>query len=363
MLAVLTGCGRTPLGDLGADGGNAATDTGHPDASGVEALRGPSCERGPSEPTSLLVIDNYFPVQGLAAAQGLVFTIVESYGASPAPFSHIATITAATREVTTTEIGDNFPLSLSAYSGGVLVAAGKVVVNGNAWSVSPTEVIRFVPSDHSWSLLTAPTQGSSSTIATLAGNDALQAFWASADRKTGEWLLERWDPSGQTTQLIRSPDPIWGLQASHSDVYWSGLDGAGRPEFMSVPASGGPTRVVWRAANNSGSDSVAIVGHDDNDLYFIHTGNAGTPGIMAVSESGGAPRIVVPDVRPTTFATDGAHVYWWTLDDQYTLFRSPTGGGPVESVYHGRLLSAVALDECNIYWLLANPCEIYYRAK
>src|SRR5450631_1904500 len=364
LTAVATsGCGRTPLGGLRAHGATAAADTSRPEASAAEAVRRTSCTRGPSDPASLLLIDDYSLVQGVAAADGLVFTIVENYGASPAPFSHIATLTVATGEVTTTEIGEHFPMGLSAYSGGVLVPAGKVVVNGNAWSVYPSEVIRFVAGDQSWSLLTDPAEDASSSVGAAVGNDALQAFWLRADRGSGQQVIERWDPSGGTTQLVRSDGPMSGLQATHSTLYWCGVNPDGYSAFLSKPVAGGTPGVVWHATSSSPAESVALVGHDDRDLYFIHTTDAGGPGIMAVSQAGGAPRTVVSGVRPTTFATDGTHVYWWTLDDQSTLFRSPTAGGPIETVYHGRSLSAVALDECNVYWLVGNPYEIYYRAK
>jgi hypothetical protein len=45
--------------------------------------------------------------------------------------------------------------------------------------------------------------------------------------------------------------------------------------------------------------------------------------------------------------TESYHI-WMTVDTEE----------PTETVYHGRLLSAVALDECNVYWLVDNPCEM-----
>jgi hypothetical protein len=59
-----SGCGRTPLGGLRADGATAAADTSRPEASAAEAVRRTSCTRGPSDPASLLLIDNYSLVQG-----------------------------------------------------------------------------------------------------------------------------------------------------------------------------------------------------------------------------------------------------------------------------------------------------------
>jgi hypothetical protein len=366
--AAAFGCGRTALDGRRVEGSAETPDARswldgrRLDGSAVATDTRAPCTPGPSQPASLIAIDKYFPVEQLAAAGGLVFTIVESYGDSPAPIGHIASISVATSAMATTEVGEYFPLALTAYSGGVLVPAGKMVVTGNAWSVRPTQVIRFSPVDRSWSLLTDPSLESSSSINAVAGNENLRAFWIRSDRETGERLLERWEPSGVVTRLVTANSDMTGLQASNSTVYWRGVNADGYPAFQSVPVTGGDPMPVWQATSSASSESVALIGQDDGSLYFFYT-SVGPAGIMAVSKADGVFRTVVPDSTPSTFAMDATHVYWWTLNDQYTLFRASNDGGPTETLYHGRLLSAVALDECNVYWLVANPCEIFYQAK
>lgn len=76
--------------------------------------------------------------------------------------------------------------------------------------------------------------------------------------------------------------------------------------------------------------------------------------------------IDISDYLPLHVEVDGPYVHWWTVASQHVLLRASTGGGPAETLWStdsGRFIQAMALDECNVYWLAADPSEIYFRAK
>jgi hypothetical protein len=77
---------------------------------------------------------------------------------------------------------------------------------------------------------------------------------------------------------------------------------------------------------------------------------------------------VIPDADPfwlDSSTVDDTHIYWVGFDDQYTLRRTPKQGGKTESLWTDsrRPIQALTADACNVYWIPANPPEIYYRAK
>ena len=59
------------------------------------------------------------------------------------------------------------------------------------------------------------------------------------------------------------------------------------------------------------------------------------------------------------------HVDWTGFEEQETLRRTPKRGGPTESLWSVpiRWIQAVAVDACNVYWVAANPYEVFFRAK
>jgi hypothetical protein len=133
--------------------------------------------------------------------------------------------------------------------------------------------------------------------------------------------------------------------------------------FQSMPMHGG-TPTVLLESTTPYPESPELVEQDDEHLYYFVT-NGIPAGIQVIAKAGGQRKMIVSDVTPMLVRVDHAYVYWSDVATRDQLVRRGKAGGPIESLWSaaGRFVRDLTFDDCNIYWSVTNPAEIYYRAK
>lgn len=367
--ALTIGCGRGLRAGVDAqwvhDAGwvqdTVSSDTG---AASCAPVATSPCLPGPSEPTSLGLLWDILNVYGLAPAGGQVFVAVEPMQAFQ---GCIVQISLGTREANVFDLPGAMPLEMQVQAGALFYAPS---------SSDPASSLGYVaPKVTRWDLQTGETRElqnpdgfSSPTIWPLTGNAKAEIFWGLSE---GERLaIAKWDPCTRETALLIEGQDVVSLFADASTLFWQApKDGraSGRIAFWSMPITGGPVSLLLEIAGMSwnGPGLLAI---DDEDLYYLIDNDPIRSGILAMPKQGGESRTVIPDAWPLRMDSstiDDTHIYWTGSEEQETLRRTPKRGGPTESLWSVpiRSIQAVAVDACNVYWVAANPFEVFFRAK
>jgi hypothetical protein len=111
-------------------------------------------------------------------------------------------------------------------------------------------------------------------------------------------------------------------------------------------------------------DEPGLLGVDRDSLYYdFYRGY--DSGILAVPLGGGAVATVVPNAaRRSKVAISRSYLYWVDFEDPTLLLRAPKKGGPIETIWNQdqRHMDSLVVDECNLYWTVANPSELFIRS-
>jgi hypothetical protein len=103
---------------------------------------------------------------------------------------------------------------------------------------------------------------------------------------------------------------------------------------------------------------------DDERLYYRDP----NLGVMSMTKQGGDRKTALRWAKPLLFDSstiDASNIYWVDADTPSSLLRTSKDRGTTETLWlvTGRTIQAVAVDACNVYWVVSNPQEIYYRGK
>ena len=369
--ALTIGCGRGLRAGVDAEWVHDAgwvqdtvfSDTG---AASCAPVATSPCLPGPSEPTSLGLLGDILNVYGLAPAGEQVFV-----GVAVAPMEafqgRIVQISLGTREASVFDLPGAMPLEMQVQAGALFYAPSSSDPASSSGYVAP-KVTRLDLQTGETRELQNPDGFSSPTIGPLTGNAKAEIFWGLSE---GERLaIAKWDPCTRETALLIEGQDVVSLFADASTLFWQApKDGraSGRIAFWSMPITGGPVSLLLEIAGMSwnGPGLLAI---DDEDLYYLVDNDPIRSGILAMPKQGGESRTVIPNAWPLRMDSstiDDTHIYWTGSEEQETLRRTPKRGGPNESLWSVpiRWIQAVAVDACNVYWVAANPYEVFFRAK
>lgn len=367
--ALTIGCGRGLRAGVDAqwvhDAGwvqdTVSSDTG---AASCAPVATSPCLPGPSEPTSLGLLGDILNVYGLAPAGGQVFVAVEPMEAFQ---GRIVQISLGTREANVFDLPGAMPLEMQVQAGALFYAPSASDPASSSGYVAPKVTRRDLQTGETRELQN-PDGFSSPTLWPLTGNAKAEIFWGLSE---GERLaIAKWNPCTRETALLIEGQDVVSLFADASTLFWQApKDGraSGRIAFWSMPITGGPVSLLLEIAGMSwnGPGLLAI---DDEDLYYLIDNDPIRSGILAMPKQGGESRTVIPDAWPLRMDSstiDDTHIYWTGSEEQETLRRTPKRGGPTESLWSVpiRSIQAVAVDACNVYWVAANPFEVFFRAK
>jgi hypothetical protein len=182
----------------------------------------------------------------------------------------------------------------------------------------------------------------------------------------GDGALIRWAPKTYAASLI-----AWGNLRSlfrvGNAIYWvrRTFESPGvRFEFFSAPLTGAPVSVIHQWSGPFDGHEPDLLGVDRDSLYFSVYGDY-EGGFLAVPLGGGVAKTVVPNVQSSAhLAISESYIYWAVFNDTTQLLRVRKQGGPIETIWNKptRYVGNIVVDDCNVYWTVLNPAELFIRA-
>lgn len=356
-LSLAAGCGRsTLLGDGTAAGQlDAATTEWDTTTISCVAELPASCVPGPREPASLALLHDLGDAFGIVPfgdrviAGGSVDPPIDE-----PPRGRFVIIDAATGALTSRDLQGRIPAAL--------------------WSAGPALVyLTAIPNDTlvRWDLdtgqeveLSLPAGATVTPWGSVAVNAKGQVFWRSSSRNNRN-SIAMWEPCTGTSSLMAEAFLITSIGADSTTLYWTGKDGLGPVTVSFMPIAGGLVSSVAVSTYEVGDLGLPRwVGVDDTSFYY--TAGVQTPRIGAMPKTGGSSRTVVSDARPLLeLRFDDANIYWVDESAPGALRRSPKNGGQTDILWSSpqRRIRDIAVDGCNVYWVVANPFEVFYRTR
>ncbi|MFQ5459155.1 MAG: hypothetical protein ACE5EL_00010 [Anaerolineae bacterium] len=192
-------------------------------------------------------------------------------------------------------------------------------------------------------------------VVTVDGN---YAYWSEGaaelgcDTAAGEARIARVSlDTGDVEELLANceSDPgdlvVWGAAVYYIDGHDDLI------VWMNAEAGPGGHRWGGLVGAGNGLDSRSRLVQDDTHLYFNDA-----DGIKGVAKSGGTPELLAEASLVTALAVDEADVYWLQIGSQDRIRRVSKTGGPPTTVYEqpDRVgLSGLAVDATHVYWTQA----------
>jgi hypothetical protein len=373
-LALLCGwsaaCGRSPLlagsdeaVDAGALSDSAARRETPPDSQGSPTVS--SCTRGPSVPASLAVLDDFGGALGMAVVGDLV--LVGGLASQPieqTPSGRYVAISVKGGDATTYKLGDEIPLFVQATGSALVYSAGTPQPLAGNWEISTVRVVRWDLQTDERLELAQPVLFPLPDYPEVATNSKGQVFWIAMGNQ-GD-AIAFWDPLTRATSVPAVATNIIAVLADTSKVYWKGMDDDGYYTFSSAPIAGGRPSNLIRWVSQSSADEPDLLGIDDVYLYYALP-NRPASGVSALPKDGSTPgHAVVPNATVGAgLRVDETHLYWAEGSDGISIRRATKSDGRAETLSSvpGRWVQALAIDDCNVYWVVANPFEVFFRSK
>jgi hypothetical protein len=383
-LSLVVGCGRTDLFGTNVDADWPGATSGTRDAVAIDlatAYRdgGARAESKPSVPscapkvpwscvpgtkvgTSLALLDDLgtaFDI--LSFGDRVIVNGVLARTMDEGPQGRFEIVSVASRTVTRRDVQDGVP-------GLDMLAAGPAVVHrlgssqrmaDGTWQVTYDKIVRWDLETDLSIELPLP-DGMSLYRPLLAANDTGEIFWTGfSNFRDG---IAMWDPCTRASTLVLGDLMVEFLFADTSAVYWLGEGPSSSTDSISsLPIGGGPIS----QSRISGRGTPDRMWMDDSGVYYTREWEPG-PGISVMPKTGGAGHTVIPNVTlGVGLVFDDASIYWSDDSDNSTLRRTAKSGGPSEILWSSpnRWLQAIAVDDCNVYWVVSNPFELFYRAR
>jgi hypothetical protein len=353
--SVLVGCGRSEMLPPESDSRRAGA---------CGATTAPSWLRGPPDPSSLVVLDDAGSVFDVVPyGDRLLVGILIDAPIEDIPRGRIVTVAVGSGARNNRDLADGIPAQLQVAGPAVVYQLGVPRTIANAWDFYYQDVFRWDLQTDAIRMLEQPAGYAIEAYAAVTSDANGQVFWNLIGHQQS--ALAMWDPYTRQTSVIVEDHHIDGVQADSSRVYWNGWDTAWHDTMSSMPIGGGPVQRLYVSRTVGGDSARLWMGMDDESLYYT-TFNDRAAGISSMPKTGGSGHTVVASADPWTWPRiDDAHVYWVDSSERNAVRRAPKSGGPTEVLWSepDRWIQDVALDDCNVYWAVANPFEIFYRAK
>jgi hypothetical protein len=326
-----------------------------PDAQPDSGRLVPGCTRAGSEPTSLGVLGGQYN-DTLAVLGDQIYV----GGLTSSGEGRITVVTFGTGAQRIIPLGATLPTKLAARPDALFYIQGRIEQpDPHTTSFVYSNVARLDLATEQVSLLPNPGDYVSPHIESMldANGDIL---WIVSYGSPSS--LVRWASStGQADTVLRSDHVSGPILTDGSALYWQDQSREGNVIWSSMPLAGGPILEVWRWPGPPNAPILLAV--DEELFYYFFFGDSAS-GILAMPKAGGPGKTVIPWAAPTYFKSDG-NAHYWVDNGSPTLSRAPKAGGQVEIIWNvaNRWPRALAVDECNIYWTVLNPYELFVRAK
>jgi len=330
----------------------------------ADLTRRSACIPGPPQPISLATLDDLGGVFGIVAfgdrlvVGGLIDRPIDDPQAGR--FDLLSLTGGA---ITRRDVPGGIPVGALLAGTAVVYRLGTPEAIPGGWQFNYDHVIRWdLPTDQTLELGLPPGRATD-PLASLAANPQGQIFWnVKGDSDDG---IAMWDPATGESTLAVEASRILGVLDDASNLYWPGYDESYRGIISSRAISGGPVALLYVAPSPIPDGEATPIGIDEISLYYtLYADSAG--GILAVPKTGGAGHTIVPNAQPSlALSFDRTHIYWVDQSDGSTLRRTPKTGGPTEMLWSGpnRWIQTITVDDCNVYWVAANPFEVFYRGR
>jgi len=197
----------------------------------------------------------------------------------------------------------------------------------------------------------------------LATNDKGEIFWSGSANFTDG--IAMWNPCTRASSLMIDSLIVNALFADTSTAYWLGdRPRSSSPGYgiFSLPIGGGPVSQIKVSDKGVVPDNLWL---DDSGFYYTWDQDPAA-GISVTPKTGGTGHTVIPNVTlGVGLVLDETSIYWSDDSDNSRLRRTAKSGGQTEILWSGsnRWLQAIAVDDCNVYWVADDPFELFYRAK
>jgi hypothetical protein len=372
--ALLKGANETPRPDaaLGSDAAlvrhdDAASPKG--DVLWTSCVPPPasSCVRGPLQPASLAVLTgigsvfDIVPLGERLIAGGLVNRPLEE-----TPQGRFIIIELATGALSSRDLPDSIPGSMWSTGPALVYRPGIPRAIPEGWDFSYDELVRWDLDTNQEIEIEQPAGWTVAPYGFLATNARGEIFCEICRRGSASCGIAMWNPCTRTSSLMAESFLVTSMGADASTLYWTGRESSGPLIVSSMPIAGGPASVVRVSTYEVGDLGPPWwVGMDDSSLYYVAGPDQATR-IAAMPKTGGSGHTVVPDAYPLfDLRFDDANIYWGDNSDPSALRRTPKDGGQTDILWSApnRWIQDIAVDDCNVYWMVANPFEVFYLAR
>jgi hypothetical protein len=323
-----------------------------------------SCVSGPSEPASLAVLDGLGSVLGIVSfGDRLTVGGVVNQAIDLTPRGRVVSISVRDGHMTSDDLDDGIPKDIHAAGPALVYTPGAPQALPGGWRFNYTRVVRSDGESNERLELAQPTGVTLADDSRLTTNAKGEIFWIATG--SGESAIAGWDPATGTTSVRARTPSIVDVWADTANLYWKGADETGYVTLTSAPTTGGGKSTLYRSSSTSWTGTPDLVGIDDVDLYYVLSGKP-EAGIMAMPKEGGIGRTAVANATPRLpLCLSDQHIYWAEDTDGNAIRRAAKDSGEAELVWSApnRWIQAMTIDACNVYWVVANPFEVFYRAK
>jgi hypothetical protein len=372
-------------GSSSAGGMDTSTTTGRsstggskttsPDAGGGSTARAgcrtapePVCVPGPSRATRLTAHDEVWRITQLASSGEALF-VASTFSQDLSWRGRLTTIALQTMAIDTLEIKGSIE--------GLHYQAQSVLYRPAFYN--PSDPLNYSPALVLWDLQTGkestlpnPKGIDSASSYALASNSKGEIFWGPSEGYAGPTQgkigIAKWDPCTEKTEHVLEDREVLVLLAEESTIYWQEVTGRKeiypyRIRLYSMPTTGGTPSLLLEVTRNNWLEPV-LLAMDDERLYYRDP----NLGVMSMTKQGGDRKTALRWAKPLLFDSstiDASNIYWVDADTPSSLLRTSKDRGTTETLWlvTGRTIQAVAVDACNVYWVVSNPQEIYYRGK
>jgi hypothetical protein len=229
--------------------------------------------------------------------------------------------------------------------------------------------------------VTLPNPGQTTHAVSVVAHSSGIYWWSQQYRTDQPSSISRRDPAGNIVELTTLDNYSDIFVDGHELFYvryFAATPGGRTTELRieAVPATGGAARVLKSipfSSSPSGGSRLQLVGVDGEHVYFKKEaldggGTIGRGDLVVVNKDGSAEHALVVDQRFGGFSMpmDDEWIYWIDGDEQRTIVRVRKAGSAMERIATTdsalRGVVSLAVDRCNVYWVLTNPPAIYGRS-
>ena len=352
-----------------------ASKTTPPDAGGGSTARAgcrtapePVCVPGPSKATRLTAHDEAWRITQLASSGEDLF-VASTFGQDISWRGRVTRISLGSMTMDTLETKGAIE--------GLRYQAQAVIYKPSFYN--PSDPMSYAPSVVFWDLpsgkktdLPNPQGIDSASSRALTENSKGEVLWGPsagyAGPVAGKTGIAKWDPCTGQTEMLLKDRAVVVLLADESTIYWQEVKNSyGEYPYpvllYSMPMTGGSPSQLLKTTRDSWLEPV-LLAMDAERVYYRDPSLR----VMSMTKQGGDRKTVLPKAKPLLFDSstiDATHIYWVDEDVPNSVLRTSKDGGTTETLWlaAGRPIQAIAVDGCNVYWVVSNPQEIYYRGK